>query len=103
MEPSGPRHGRFLRKTRQSLPGSFRSSEGDAHHAGRTPIALILVSMPIPVSVVIGRVEDLLNWPRTFAQPSYSRSYSVDRFPRSQGFSKKALKLEIAMCLLAVL
>ena len=92
---------RFLREARQSFRCSFRSSEGGVRHAGRALIALILVSMPILVAVVIGRVEWFLNCPSMFAAAFFL--VIVLRGPLSEipWLLKKALRLEMSMCLLA--
>src|SRR5260370_14252300 len=58
---------RIFREARQSFRSNFRSSEGGFQHAGRTLIALILVSMPVLVAVGIVRVEWVLNCPSMLA------------------------------------
>src|SRR5260370_28365198 len=58
---------RIFLEARQSFRSNFPSSEGGFQHAGRTLISLTLVSMPVLVAVVIGRVEWFLNCPSMFS------------------------------------
>jgi len=92
---------RFLREARQSFLGSFRSPESGTHRAGRVLIALTLVSMPILVAVVIGRVEWFLNWPAMFAAAFFLVILLRGPLSEVPWLLKKALKLETSMCLLA--
>ncbi len=92
---------RIFREARQSFRSSFRSSEDGFQHAGRTLIALILVSMPVLVAVVIGRVERSLNCPSIFAAAFFLVILLRGPLSEIPWFLKKALKLEILMCLLA--
>ncbi len=92
---------RFLREARQSFRCSYRSSEGGVQHAGRTLIALILVSMPIAVPVVIGRVEWFLNCPSTFAAAFFLVILLLGPLSETPWLLQKVLKLEMSMCLLA--
>ena len=92
---------RFLREARQSFRCSFRSSEGGVRHAGRALIALILVSMPILAAVVIGRVEWFLSCPSMFAAAFFLVILLRGPLSEIPWLLKKALRLEMSMCLLA--
>ena len=92
---------RFFRVAPQSFRCSFRSSEDGSQHARRALIALILVSMPILAAVVIGRVEWFLNCPLMFAAAFFLVILLRGPLSEIPGLLKKALKLEISMCLLA--
>lgn len=92
---------RFLREARQSFLGSSRSFEGGDHHAGRALIALTLVSMPVLMAVVIGRVEWFLNWPAMFAAAFFLVILLGGPLSEIPWLLRKAIKLEISMCLLA--
>ena len=92
---------RILREARQSFRSSFRSSEDGFQHAGRTLIALILVSMPVLVALVIGRVEWSLNCPSMFAVAFFLVMLLRGPLSEIPWLLKKVLKLGISMCLLA--
>lgn len=92
---------RFLRKAHQSFLGSSRSLEGGDRHAGQALIAVALLSMPILVAAVIGRVEWFLNWPAMFAAAFFLVILLRGPLSEVPWLLRKAIGLEISMCLLA--